>query len=537
MKVLLVALNSKYIHTPLALWYMKSTLDSCKGVTAEIIDRSINEDIDMIISDILSRSPQIVCFSIYIWNVEHVRKMIKIIKTIYPDIKIVLGGPEVSYDIDEDDILAVYSDYIIKGEGESALKEYILEGKISTSYNIVEDLDKLRSPYTKEMLETAENKIIYFESSRGCPFNCTYCLSSTTKSVRYFSLARVKHDLKKILSYDVKIIKFADRTFNLQKERVKEIVAFFLKNPSRAKIHFEIVADILDDETIELFNNSPKGMFLLEIGIQSTKQETLKEIDRNDDVSKIKLNTLKLINKGRVHLHLDLIAGLPYEKLADFAVTLNDACAMSAHEIQIGFLKFLKGTKILKNALDHNYVYRDYPPYEIIQNKYISYLEINELKKLESVFNRIYNSKLFIETVRELMKHSKGDAYSLFSKMTRSFEKAGFFIRSISLKELSSMLYDFGLSENIDLKEKIVYDHLSTNRGFNLDERFISKSNIKKEVIDKLMTKEEIPSIFPEKNIQWIMKHISFYPFSEGPRIFIHEIKDPITGYYKSIRI
>ena len=537
MKVLLVALNSKYIHTPLALWYMKSTLDSCEGVTSEIFDRTINEDIDMIISDILSRSPQIICFSVYIWNIEHVRKIIKIIKTLYSEIKIILGGPEVSYDIEENDIIATHSDHIIKGEGELALKQYVLSGIKSTSYNIIEDLDKLESPYTPELIKAAENRIIYFESSRGCPYNCTYCLSSTTKNVRYFSLDRVKFELKKILAYNVKIIKFADRTFNLNKERVKEIVGFFLENPSSANIHFEIVADILDDEIINMFNNSPRGMFLLEIGLQSTNQETLKEINRNDKVSKIKYNTLRLIDGRRVHLHLDLIAGLPHEKFLDFARTLNDACAMKAHEIQIGFLKFLKGTKIREEASKHDYVYKNYPPYEIIQSKYMSYLEMNELKKIENVFNRIYNSKLFIETVKRLLKHENGDAYSLFSKMTRFLETTGFFKRSISLKELSLILFDFGSSENIDLKEEIAFDHLSTNRGFNLDKKFLPEKNIKKMVIDKLKVTDEIIKIYPQKNIQWILKHISFYLFSDGIRVFIHEIKDPITGYFKNVRI
>ena len=535
MKVILLALNSKYIHTPLALWFLKSQIEGLSGISCEISDRTINEDQDNIIADVLSKKPDVLCFSVYIWNVDMIRKMVKVIKKAGDDPpRIVLGGPEVSFGVDENDDLRRYSDYIIRGEGELALKDYLLNGSRSDRFNVIDDLDILRSPYGEDELDKMGNRIVYYESSRGCPFKCSYCLSPATGRIRYFSLQRVMDDLSKILSHETGIIKFTDRTFNSDPKRAVQIVSFITEKNPKARIHFEITAHLLDDEIIDMFNSSKKGMFLLEMGIQSMNQTVLGAVGRSGFLNGAEEKIRRLITGGRVHVHLDLIAGLPYEDINSIKDSFDKLIKLKPHELQFGFLKLLKGAGINSQIEEHGYVFKTYPPYEIIKNRYLSFEQILKLKKIEKVFNRLYNSKLFIFSLDKLAGYYRDNVFQLFEELSEYFEENGYFQRSLPMKQLYSILYRFAGLRGIDLKEEILIDHLSTNRGYGLGKDFKPAENIKAQVFEKLSL---LDKRFSHKSRQQILKEISFYPFSDGIRIFLHDTKDPLTGYYESMKL
>ena len=340
-KVLLCALNSKFIHSCLAVHSLKKFAVS-RGYNKEKIsikEFTINDNIDFILHGIFSENPETIAFSVYIWNVEYVSRLCRIIKKISPETEIILGGPEVSYIekhpfFDEKDF-----DFILKGEGEKSFYELISSGKI-TNEKIL-NLDELPFPYDEENICLFENRIVYYESSRGCPFSCAYCLSSAEKGVRFLSMERVKSDLEFFSSHNVKQVKFVDRTFNADKKRAYEIWQFIIANFSDGNMnfHFEIAADLLDENLISLLGTAPDGLIQLEIGIQSTKDETLVLSCRKTDTQKVLSNTKKLVEQGNINIHTDLIAGLPGETPEDFKQSFNDVYKLKSHQLQLGFLK------------------------------------------------------------------------------------------------------------------------------------------------------------------------------------------------------
>ena len=455
MKVLLVAVNSKYIHTSLAVRALTAYADS---PDVSYIEFTINERIEDVISRIYSAEAETVMFSCYIWNIEFILKTASTLKKLNPSVNIILGGPEVTFDSVEYMNNYPFIDGIMCGEGEQILADFLSNGIkvngmvyrdgqniiIMPKRDSVCDMDLLPFPYTCEDIEANKNKLIYYETSRGCPYKCSYCLSSTAHNVRFRSVERVKKDLLEFINGGVRIVKFVDRTFNADKKRAVEIVRFLIESGKDTQFHFEIAADILSDEIIDLFKTSPKGMFLLEIGVQSTNEKTIEAIDRKTDFGKIK-KAVKELN-GFVHMHLDLIAGLPYETYEDFKKSFNDVMELEPDVLQLGFLKLLRGTKIRTESEKHSYIFNDHTPYEVLGNKYISYEEIQKLKAVENVLERYYNSGVFKNSIGYLL-NKYTSPFELFSSLGEYFSQKGYLNSSLSQNSLYAVLAEFNCEE------------------------------------------------------------------------------------------
>ena len=439
-KNILVAINSKYVHTNLAVRYLKKFVEkeSCEKI--EIYESNINNNLLKIIRDIAEKEPEKLFFSTYIWNKEIVFKMAKELRKVLPNTKMILGGPEVSYNPLE--IMNENSeiDGIIIGEGEKILLNYLTKnihdvkgmyyrknGKVCFNglEELIENLDIIPFPYTEEELKDI-HKIVYYESSRGCPFSCSYCMSSIDKTVRYFSLERTKTDLKKFIDKGTRLVKFVDRTFNLKKERYLDIWKFLLDNYREdITFHFEINANIFDDEVLEFLKKVPRKFFQFEIGVQTINEKSMASIKRTNILDKLSHN-VKFINKN-IHLHLDLIAGLPYEDYESFGKAFDYVYDTGCEMIQIGFLKILKGTDMVNNVEKFNYKYLDFPPYEVLSNDFISYKQICRLKDIEEVVDLYYNSNKFINSVKFVIDNFYTSAFKFFEDMGDYYKSKGYF--------------------------------------------------------------------------------------------------------------
>ena len=458
-KILLCALNSKYIHSSPAVYYLQAGFNRVfPDWSVDIFESSINDTADHILHSIFGYHPDIVCMSVYIWNVSMVSKLCKSIKAIDHRIKIILGGPEVSYGISHTDMKDDDYDLIISGEGENAFPaaiclitqnqlpysiEYSLEGKVLSS-PYIRNLDDIPFIYNEQNINNFKNRIIYYESSRGCPFSCAYCLSSVCGKVRFLSSERVFSDIDFFIKHNVQQVKFVDRTFNCNPSRAYKIWEYIIKNAdkSQTNFHFEIGADLLKDEHIELLKTAPSGKIQLEIGIQSTNKESLEESCRYAPNDKI-FNTVKALReKGNINLHTDLIAGLPYESYERFKESFNDVYSLKAHQLQLGFLKLLSGAPLNNQIKKHGYSFTSYSPYEILKNNYISYEEIQLLKEVEDVVEKFYNSNRFILTLDEIEKRFDSP-FDMFFALSEFLKARNLTFAGISTKKLYDILNEF----------------------------------------------------------------------------------------------
>lgn len=428
--ILLVAINSKYIHTNLAVRYLYQL---CKeDYPCEFIEFNINQPLQDVLFEILSRKPEYVAISTYIWNRNYVERLVEGLKKARKDIKIILGGPEVYFDsLDE----WKFVDIIIKGEGEYPfldLCEHIAAGRQYTQKEYPPfDLSSLPFAYKDERLDTS--RIYYYESSRGCPFRCSYCLSSIEKGVRFAPIEKVFEELDYLFKKQVKLIKFVDRTFNVNKERAIRIIEFCKQRSQCTQIHFEIDPTLLDTDIINVINNSQENLFRLEIGLQSFNPQTLDAIDRFYDIDKIDKNLKKLMENKKAIVHLDLIAGLPFEDFLSFKKSLDKTMLYFADEVQLGFLKMLKGTKIRNEAEKYNYEFFKDPPYEVISNNFISFEEIYKLKKMEDLIDKIYNRQYLYFTLKYIFKRISPSEF--FEKLSGKIDS------NLNTKEFIKTLY------------------------------------------------------------------------------------------------
>ena len=439
MKNILVGINSKYVHTNLAIRYLKKYIEENSNEKIKIYESSINNNIQKIIRDIVEYEPDNIFFSVYIWNVEMVFKITKELKKILPNKRIILGGPEVSYNPDEILEKNIEIDGILIGEGENVLLNFLTKDikdvkgvyyreDNKTKFNgfepLIENLDIIPFPYDDEELEDV-HKIVYYESSRGCPFNCSYCMSSIDKSVRYFSLERTKKDLKKFIDIGTRLVKFVDRTFNLNKDRYMEIWKFLLENyRENITFHFEINANIFDDEVLEFLKKVPRKLFQFEIGVQTTNPSTMKAINRNNSLDRL-FHNVTCINKN-IHLHLDLIAGLPFEDYETFGKSFDYVYKTKCEMIQLGFLKMLKGTQMKDEGEKYSYKYLDFPPYEILSNEFISYKDICRLKDIEEVLDFYYNSQKFLKSVDFVVENFFESPFKFFESIGDFYKERGY---------------------------------------------------------------------------------------------------------------
>lgn len=487
MKVILTTLNAKYTHSSLALRYLK---EYCKPVCkVEIKEFSINNGLLDILSQIYQAKPDTVGFACYIWNIEMTIKLVNLLKKVLPDITIICGGPEVSYQPEEFLRENESVDYIIQGEGEETLYHLLAQLKLRkriedipalTYYNqknemvssraiVVENLDTIPFPYHDEEMAELKDKIIYYESSRGCPFSCQYCLSSATQGVRFFSINRVLDELRFFIRHDVRQVKFVDRTFNAKKSHYMQILKFLVGQNCKTNFHFEVAADLLDDEVLDVLALMPVGRVQLEIGVQSTNEVTLDKICRNNNWDKIVYNVTRILAFNNIHLHLDLIIGLPNEDYKSFQKSFNDVYNLKPHMLQIGFLKLLKGSGISLNRKKHEYVFMDTAPYQVLSNKYMSYEEVRKLHILEEVFEQYYNSGRFRNATQLLIDLIDGNAFRFYDTLTEYWQERGFHLIAHTTKSLYKYLYEFCEEKYPEktelLKEILKFDALLSDKA------------------------------------------------------------------------
>ena len=482
MDIVILAINSKYIHSSLAPWYLKAATD----FPAEVVEHTINEDIEVVFADILARKPKVLAVSVYIWNVVYAEKLLHMVKAVLPKITTVVGGPEVSYNAEEVLTRCSAIDYVISGEGEipfNALCEKLLANAqnelIGISYrtdarNVIAQpyigIGTPKSPYTDEYFAALNGRISYFESSRGCPYSCAYCLSGRCEVMRFFDMDYVKENLIKLAQSGTKTIKFVDRTFNADRRRALDILSFIASEsgklfPSDVCFHFELSGDLLDDEIIAFLKTVPVGLFQFEIGIQSFYPDTITAIHRRTDSETLKRRIKQLVEIGNAHIHTDLIAGLPYEGYDDFKNSFDEAYALGANMLQLGFLKILHGTELEDKASEYGFAYSANPPYEVYETPWLSREEVAELKITESAVERLHNSGRFRRTITLCLTYFNR-SYDFFHECGKAIQNRR------SLDDMTDALYEF-LCEKIPvLKEQIrdvlVCDRLATNSSKGL---------------------------------------------------------------------
>ncbi len=446
MDVLFVAVNAKYVHTNIAVRYLTGGCKA-KGFDCSFAEFTINEQKDIILKKLYMADTNIYGFSCYIWNIGLVLEICKNLKKLKPQCKIVLGGPEVSFDGEKILTENEFVDFVFCGEGELLWAEFlkdIPETRQVARGEKMENMDELPFPYTDDDLKNIVEgeKLVYYETSRGCPFSCAYCLSSTTDGVRFLSFERVKTELKRFAEVGVMTVKFVDRTFNADKKRAMEIWKYCLSLPGDTCFHFEIGADLITDEAIEVLKTAPKGKFQFEIGVQTTNETTISEISRTMNFDVLSENVKILKEQTNVMLHLDLIAGLPFEDFESFKKSFDDVYRLRPHVLQLGFLKMLKGSRLRENADLYDMKFSDFAPYEIFSNKWISYPEIIILKGVEDVLERYMNSGRFCCTLK-CIDGIIDSPFDFFEKLARFFDSRGFIGQGVKRITLYELLYEF----------------------------------------------------------------------------------------------
>ena len=464
MKILLAACNAKYIHSNLAVYNLKS----CSGEYSSSVvvkEYTINQIRDDILKDIYLEQPDVVCFSCYIWNISFVRELVPDLKKILPQVEFWAGGPEVSYDAVE--FLKKNPAFfgVMVGEGEETFHElagYYIERKpetlsgirgvafrdenkgrdvVHTGWRELMDLSKV--PFAYSNLTEFKNRIIYYESSRGCPFSCSYCLSSIDKKLRFRDIELVKKELQFFIDNKVPQVKFVDRTFNCKHDHAMEIWRYITENDNGiTNFHFEISADLLRAEELALMKTMRPGLIQLEIGVQSTNPQTIKAIRRTMDFEKLKGIVEQIHSFGNIHQHLDLIAGLPYEGYDSFHKSFCDVYALRPEQFQLGFLKVLKGSYMMEMTGEYQILYKDREPYEVLSTAWLTYGEILRLKMVESMVEVYYNSGQFKNTLVFLEKYFD-DPFRMYEALGRFYEKKGYSEISHSRMRRYEILMEF----------------------------------------------------------------------------------------------
>ena len=479
MKILLAACNAKYIHSNLAVYDLKAySSDYDKEVFLR--EYTINQPKDEILKDIYGSGADVVCFSCYIWNISFVRELIRDLAKILPETAFWAGGPEVSYDAENFLTEMPEVTGVLVGEGEKTfhdLLEYYIDGKGSLGeirgiayrdgeeirHNGWRELMNLSEiPFVYQHLEEFENRIIYYESSRGCPFSCSYCLSSIDKKLRFRDLELVKKELQFFLDHKVPQVKFVDRTFNCKHEHAMAIWKYILEHDNGVtNFHFEVSADLLRDEEMDLMAKMRPGLIQLEIGVQSTNPETIRAIHRHMDLDKLERCVDRVHSFRNIHQHLDLIAGLPYEDYDTFHRSFNDVYQMKPDQLQLGFLKVLKGSLMQGEAEKYGIVHKEKEPYEVLSTNWLPYGDVLKLKAVESMVEVYYNSGQFQHTLEYLVPLAK-DAFTFYESLGAFYEKKGYSEISHSRMRRYEILLEY-LQEETEVSvekasQKMLYD-------------------------------------------------------------------------------
>ena len=461
MRVLLIAVNAKYIHSNPAVYslraYAQAALGNQPEVGIEIAEYTINQNTENILADIYRHRPDIAAFSCYIWNWNTIQELLPELPKLLPDTKLWLGGPEVSFHAEK--ILAQYTQLtgIMVGEGEETFTQLVRfyhapKGQLQDIPGLVlpqgrtqprELTDMSKLPFLYEDLGKFQNRIIYYESQRGCPFRCAYCLSAIDKSVRLRDIETVKKELRYFLDHKVSKVKFIDRTFNCNAAHALAIWRYLLENDNGVtNFHFEIAADLMTEEELEVLKQMRPGLIQLEIGVQSTNEQTLHAINRYMSLEHLRQVVDKIHSFHNIHQHLDLIAGLPYEDYDSFVTSFNDVYAMRPQQLQLGFLKVLKGSPIEEKAEEYSIVYNSRPPYEVLYSRWIPYDDVLRLKGIEEMVELYYNSCQFTHTLPVLEKEFSSP-FALYEALSQYYEEKGYYINTPARAYRYQVLLEF----------------------------------------------------------------------------------------------
>ena len=572
MKTVLVAINAKYIHSNLAVYSLRSYARTF-GYEPELLEFTINQQKDQILKGIYEAKPDLLCFSCYIWNLSYAEEIIEDIKKILPEVTIWAGGPEVSYDAPEFLKRHPEVDGIMCAEGEKTLTELISYYEIGksqgksldgingivyqenktihqTPLRDIMNMDDLVFPY--EDLKDFEHKIIYYESSRGCPFSCSYCLSSIDKKLRFRSFSLVEKELEFFLAHKVPQVKFVDRTFNCKKSHAMAIWTYIKEHDNGiTNFHFEVAADLLTEDEIALIQTMRPGLIQLEIGVQSTNEKTLAEIHRKTDFEEI-TRKVKAVQRGEnVHQHLDLIAGLPYENYESFGHSFNDVYALKPEQLQLGFLKVLKGSYMAEAAEGYGCVHKAKPPYEVLGTRWLSYEEILKLKGVEEMVEVYYNSGQFQKTIRA-MEHLFETAFSMYEELADFYEKNGYNEVSHTRIRRYEILQEFLQEKEANLeyfKQLMIFDLYARENMKTRPQWANDLSAYKIQILDFYKKEEETPELLTDyqgyQARQTIkMTHIEVFTYDvineneeKGayPVLFDYKKRSPLTNDAKAV--
>lgn len=482
MQFLLTAINAKYIHSNPAVYSLKAFAGKKLEPFITLAEYTINNRVEEILGDIYRKHPDVIGFSCYIWNFRLIQELLPELAKVLPETDIWLGGPEVSFEAEK--VLSRFPMIkgIMVGEGEETFRDvisyYVGNGReeIGSKYHRLEDIPglalrdntvKVRTsmdmneiPFPYENLQGFENRIVYYETSRGCPFRCSYCLSSIDKSVRLRNLDLVKSELQFFLDKKVPQVKLIDRTFNCNHSHAMEIWRYIKEHDNGVtNFHFEVAADIMREEELTLLSDMRPGLVQLEIGVQTTNRNTLKEINRSTDIAQIAGVVEKIKDHRNIHIHLDLIAGLPFEGYESFQKSFNDVYAMKPAQLQLGFLKVLKGTKIREKAEQYGIVYQENPPYEVLFTKWISYEEILILKQVEEMVELYYNSGQFTHML-PVLEREFVTPFELYLQLASFYQEKGYFVNTPARSHRYQILLEFALT--VSPEKEALYRELLT---------------------------------------------------------------------------
>ena len=589
MKVLLAAINAKYIHSNLGIYSLKTygekmlkEWELAEQAEISLAEYTINHQMEQILQDIYKRKPDVIGFSCYIWNISYVKMILADIKKVLPDVKIWAGGPEVSYHgeafLKEEPAV----DLVMMGEGEITFAHFLkalLEGEdlkqvpglmvrnadgtfTDTGFRQVMDMSQIPFPYAFMDMEELEYRIIYYESSRGCPFSCAYCLSSIDKKLRFRSLDLVLPELEWFLQAKVPQVKFVDRTFNCKKSHAMAIWQYIRDHDNGVtNFHFEIAADLLDKDELDLLSTMRPGLVQLEIGVQSTNEKTLETIRRKTDIEEIRQITATINSWHNIHQHLDLIVGLPWEDLKRFKQSFNDVYEMEPEQLQLGFLKILKGSYMEELIPDCELLYSAAPPYEVLCTKWLSYGDVLELKDIEEMTEVHYNSRQFTCTLKELEKEFD-TPYEMFSFMAGYYNKNHLFgishsriaryeilwkiiqerLEKNGKCETQAMAENVNISEKLELYRDLLMTDLYLRENVKSRPTFARDLSSSKDFVREFFQKEEKTpehlSGYEGYDSRQMAKMAHLEPLRDGTYLlFDYKKRDPLSYNAQTVRV
>ena len=562
-KILLTAINAKYIHSNLAVYSLKAYAESVLAENCpqiEIAEYTINQQTDDILMDIYKRKPDMLCLSCYIWNIRYVEDVVREIPKILPETEIWLGGPEVSYDAKK--VLERFPEVtgVMKGEGEETFAA-LAKGEereniagitwradggevVDAPWRAVMDLNKI--PFVYQDMKIFEHKIIYYESSRGCPFSCSYCLSSVDKKLRFRDLELVKRELQFFIDNEVPQVKFVDRTFNCRHEHAMSIWKYLIEHDNGiTNFHFEVSADLLNEEEIDLIQSMRPGLIQLEIGVQSTNPDTIREIRRTMQFPRVAETVRAIAKKGNVHQHLDLIAGLPFENIERFARSFDDVYALRPEQLQLGFLKVLKGSYMEEKVEDYGLSYKSVPPYEVLCTKWLSYKDVLRLKGIEEMVEEYYNSGQFTESLKA-MEEKYDSAFVMYDELASYYDEHALYGKSHARAARYEIFLAFAADKDVDrvelYRELLTYDYYLRENA-KTRPVFAGEYRMDKETVRRFYENEEREHKYLQgyeaydKNQMRKMTHLEYFPQMGKTILFDYRKRSPLTKEAETILI